>query len=155
MDGDLGCAVDGGSGRGCWWLLGHCAASAGTGGRSSAVGCPAVPCDVFHVGKIQNQKSSELRHGNSFFFLRFDLWNMLDMIMLFVPRRAWIYKVDIRILADCSLDSPIKLAMDDWTVRISNSPSLFSGSWKLEIQGEVVRKSNCSAPGTFGFDEVL
>jgi hypothetical protein len=80
---------------------------------------------------------------------------MLDMIMLFVPRRAWIYKVDIRILADCSLDSPIKLAMDDWTVRISNSPSLFSGSWKLEIQGEVVRKSNCSAPGTFGFDEVL
>lgn len=75
---------------------------------------------------------------------------------MFVPRVAWIYKVDIiGILADCSLDSPIKLAMDDLTVRISNSPSLFSGSWKLEIQGEVVRKSNCSAPGTFGFDEVL
>lgn len=67
MDGDLGRAVDGGSGRGCWWLLGHCAASAGTGRRSSAVGCPALPCDVFHVGKIQNQTSSELRHGNSVF----------------------------------------------------------------------------------------
>ncbi|CAL1140859.1 unnamed protein product [Cladocopium goreaui] len=46
MDGDLGRAVDGGSGRGCWWLLGHCAASAGTGGRSSAVRCPEASLEL-------------------------------------------------------------------------------------------------------------
>ena len=64
---------------------------------------PAM-CSTLGKSRIRNHQNLGMA---ILFFLKFDLWNMLDMIlMVFVPHRAWIYKVDIRILADCSLDSP-------------------------------------------------
>ena len=73
MDGDLGRAADGGPGRGCWRLLGHRAASTGTGGGSSAVGTPGPMYQPW----VGTSKIGTIRHsdqGNSWLSWRFDLW---------------------------------------------------------------------------------